>query len=170
MTIEHGGLDSQADREIERHFHNWERTFEAAAVANGELHVADELGVGLAFVADAGNDVFGSWLQIVGSIDTPIVTGMVKYDLRKLTVTAQEHDNTVYIVQVGFGASGTAALSARTYSTFSLRTGGGDSLIVPAEFPASQQVVGTKAWLRIKAKGEDTGTLSFFIGGHEYDF
>ena len=87
----------------------------AAAAPNGEVHVADTDSME-AFIADAGNDTWGSWLQIVGSSDTPIEAGRVLFGACRLLVSGVERANTETRVQVGFGATGAAALTAGTYT------------------------------------------------------
>ena len=71
--------------EIERHLHSWERWFAAAAVAVGETHVADRINDSQTpFRLDGGNDTWGSWVQILGSTDLPVIVGRAKYDIHKL--------------------------------------------------------------------------------------
>lgn len=167
-----GITDSLAYRvhETERHLHSYERWFENASVPSGEVHVADRLGTGAgAFQADAGNDDWGSWLQILGSSDTPEISGSTHFDLHRISFVAQERNNTIYLAQVAFGASGAAALTAETYTEFPIKTGGGNSVIVPTSLQTRRITAGTKAWLRLKSPGNDTGTLDFFFGLHEYE-
>ena len=67
--------------EIERHFHSGARWFETASVPDAEVHVADEIGSGGgAFRIDSGTFTWGSWLQVLGSDDTPTVEGKVYFD------------------------------------------------------------------------------------------
>lgn len=156
--------------EIERHLHSYERWFETAGTPDGELHVADRLCAGGgAFQADAGNNDWGTWLQILGSDDTPELAGSVNFDLHKIVFVAQERNNTQYCIQVAYGASGAAALSAETYTEFPIKTGGGNSVITPISIQTRRANSGTKVWLRLKAPGNDTGTLDFLFGIHEYE-
>ena len=76
--------------EIERHFHSYERWYEAAASPSGETHIADRIGSGSgAFQIDAGNDDWGLWVQVLGSSDTPADTGKVKYVFRDFPLSFQ---------------------------------------------------------------------------------
>ena len=155
--------------EIERHIHNWERWMAAAAVASGEVHVADSISDNqTAFVADGGNDTWGSWLQVLGSSDTPVITAMPKFDLHRLLVSAHEHNNNLYLIQIAFGASGAAALAAGTCTEIAILTGGGNTEVGPVEVLDRRQDAGTKTWVRVWAVGQNTGTLGFLIGLHEY--
>ena len=167
-----GGLGTRILRiveEIERHLHNFERWFGAAAVANGEIHVADSIStVKVPLVVDAANDDWGAWVQILGSADTPAIVSNTKFDLHRFNFTAFETNNSVHSVQVAFGASGAAALSDGSYSEFVLRTGAGNTFIGPIDLLDRRADVGTKVWIRNWAHGVDTSTLSFFFGIHEY--
>ena len=160
--------------EAERHFHSNESWFGAALVPNGTIHVADRIGTTVApFVLDggggAGTGSWGLWVQILGSSDTPARVGDVKYDFHKVVVTAAERANTIYLVQVGFGASGAAALAAGTYTEFVYYAGAAVSRAAPLEFQCRRHDVGTLAWARTWAVGADTGTLSTLWGLHAYE-
>ena len=154
--------------EIEKHFHSYERWFEAAAVPDGEDHVADAAGTGGgAFQIDAGNDDWGSWVQILGADDTPAQTSMVKFDFHKLLITAAER-NEIYVIQIGVGASGAAALSAEDYTevVFKPINNQGDS--GPVEVMMARAYSGSKVWARCICPGQNTATIDFMIGLHEY--
>jgi len=156
--------------EIERHFHNVERWMAAAAVPVGETHVADSISDNqTAFQADGGNDTWGPWVQILGSDDTPVRAAQEKFDLHRLLVIGHEHNTNTYLMQIGFGASGAAALSAETYTDITLVTGSGSTEVGPIELMSRRQDKETKAWARVWAVGKNTGTLDFLVGLHEYE-
>lgn len=155
--------------EIERHFHSYERWLELAAVPAAETHRADPAGSGAGvFQIDAGNDDWGSWLQILGSSDTPIGTGNTHFDLHRILITATER-NAIYVVQIGFAATGAASLTADTYveAVFIPASNAVDS--GPVEIQSRRIAGGTKAWARCICPGQDTATLDFMIGLHEYE-
>lgn len=134
------------------------------------MHVADRIGTtGTAFVADAGNLTWGSWLQVLGSSDTPADPGKVKYDFHKMQVTAVERTAAIHFVQVALGASGAAALTALTYSEFVFHPQGQTGQRVPVPFQDHIVDAGTKAWVRVMVVGQNTGTVNFFVGLHEYE-
>jgi hypothetical protein len=169
------GLDGTDDSlgyrvgEIERHLHAYERWMELAGTPAAETHRADPAGTGAGiFQIDAGNDDWGAWLQILGSSDTPIISGSVKFDLHRLLVTATER-NATYVVQIAFGATGAAALAAGAYieTVFSPSSNLVDS--GPVNVQSRRIAVGTKGWARCICPGQDTATLSFMIGLHEYE-
>jgi len=156
--------------EIERHLHSRERWFGAAAVPNAEIHVADNILTSPApFVADAGNNTWGTWLQVLGSSDTPSIAGSTHFDPHRFMVTAAEHDNTTYLVQIASGTSGDVGLAAGTYTETVFHTTGNKVGAVPAFIQTVRIAAGTKAWVRLWARTKDTGTLTFYFGLHEYE-
>jgi hypothetical protein len=154
--------------EIDRHVHSWEHWCEAAAVPVGETHICDVMSLGTPFVIDAGNDDWGAWVQMIGSSDTPILAGKVKFDMHRLFITAAERTS-LYIIQLAFGASGAAALAANTYSTIPFKPAGPTADETPLETHVRRVDVGTKVWARCKNPGQNTATLDFFHGSHEYE-
>jgi len=164
-----GAVPTNQITEIERHLHNWERWFGAAAAPSGETHVADRIGTtSTAFQADGGDDTWGIWLQILGSSDTPSTTGMTKYDLHRLVLTATERTG-IHFVQIAFGDSGAAGLAAGDYTEFLFVPGTPQEVPAPLDVMDHRRDAGTKAWARVWAVGQNTGTVSFFIGLHEYE-
>ena len=156
--------------EVDRHIHNWERWMAAAAVPNAEIHVADPIADNpVPFMLDAGNDAFGVWVQIFGSADTPIVSGMVNYDMHRLEIVAWENNSQLHIVQIAFGESGAAALAAGAYTEFPFQTGQGTAKVSPIDILSRRQAVGTKCWARTFAPTLNTSTISFYAGVHEYE-
>lgn len=156
--------------EIERHVHSNERWFGAAAVANGEIHVADSITtVDTAFQMDAGNDTWGSYLQILGSSDTPAGTGNAKFDLHRLAVVAVENANATHLVQVVFGATGAAGLTAGTYTEFVFHPQSVQGAETIVNFQSRRITVGTKGWIRCWVSGANTSTVDFLFGLHEYE-
>jgi len=154
--------------EAERHLHNWERWFGLAGTPDGEVHRADRIGTtSTVFQADAGDDTWGNWLQILGSDDTPADSGNTKYDLHRIIVNATERTG-AHFVQIAFGASGAAALTAGDYTEFVFSPGTPQKVPGPVDIIDRRKAAGTKAWLRVWVPGQSTGTMDFYIGLHEY--
>jgi len=154
--------------EIERHFHSGARWFEAASVPNGEIHVADAIGSGAgAFQADAGNDAWGTWIQVLGSSDTPTVAGKAYFDPHQMIVEDTERAST-YFLQFARGDSGAAGLAAGNYTELiyaaSVQKEAGIISVQTGRAPA-----GSKIWFRVMCPGVDTGTFDFYFGLHEYE-
>lgn len=156
--------------EIEKHFHNWERWFGVALSPSGETNVADTLiqGAVTAFVIDAGNDDWGAWVQILGSTDTPTNVGgtYTKYDLHSIDIVANERAQP-YFVQFAFGATAADAITAGTY-TAKVISAPAANTDIDFSIMMNRVASGTKAWARCKCPGQNTATLGFYFGIHEY--
>lgn len=156
--------------EGDRHFHSWERWLAVAAAPNGEIKVADRIGTGTAaFRATAGNNTWGAWLQILGSSDTPVVTGGVKYDIHRLSIVATSEVSATYFIQMGFGTTGAQALTDNTFSSFIYRVGSAQTRETPIQVQHRRRDVGSKAWLRTWCLTKNASTLDFYFGLHEYE-
>jgi hypothetical protein len=155
--------------EIGRHLHGYERWFGAAASPDTEVHVADRIGVGIsAFQIDAGNNIWGDWVQVLGSSDTPAIAGGVKFDLHRLDIVAAERTAT-YFIQIADGADGATALTNNTYTEFIFTPQSVAGRPAPISIMQARQNAGTKVWARCLCPGQNTATLDFYIGLHEYE-
>ena len=155
--------------EIDTHIHSYETWFETAASPSGETHIADEIGFGGgSFQLDADNDDWGSWVQLLGSSDTPHVAGKVAFDLHRVEVESTERDET-YFIQISVGDSGDAGVSAGNYTDIvftplSNQLDGG-----PNELQMAKVTSGNKVWARCKCPGQNTALFNFYFGIHEYN-
>lgn len=154
--------------EVERHLHSPGSWFGGAAVAVGETHVADRIAGGItAFQIDAGNLDWGSWVQILGSEDTPARTNMQYYDPHEILIESTERIAT-YFIQFARGDSGAAGLAAGTYTELVIGSDSnrfkGITSVQTGRAPA-----GSKLWARCLCVGQNTGTLDFYMGIHEYE-
>ena len=155
---------------IGRHLHSWERWFAAAAVPVGETHVADRISdSSTPFQIDSGNDAWGSWVQILGSIDLPVAVGRVKFDPHELLVVDIQRNNTIHKLQIAFGESGAAALASGDYTELVMRSSGVSTQAFPVRLQTRRKDVDTKVWARVWAIGQVSGTFDFFYGLHEYE-
>lgn len=166
-----GTVDSVGYRlaKLERHQDHYDHWFGLAASPSGETHWADHLTV-TAFQSTAGNDTWGSWLQILGSSDTPHVTGGVYFELDTLVFpdVGTNASKKLHLIQIGYGASGAAALSADAITeVVSLPEKGGRADAVA--FDTQRFVVGTKVWFRHWAAGQNGTTLDLLFALHEYE-
>jgi hypothetical protein len=153
--------------EIERHLHSGARWFESAAVPSA-THFADGIGSGGGpFQIDAGNDDWGSWVQILGSDDTPVKAGNLYFDPHQMIVKDAQESNS-YFIQIGRGASGAAALAAGTYTelVYSATVQKETGII---EVQTGRAPAGSLLWARCKIPGTNTGTFDFYFGIHEYE-
>lgn len=156
--------------EVDRHIHGWERWFGLSGSPSGETHRAQRIGTTVApFVIDGGNTTWGDWVQVLGSSDTPAVAGQVKFDLHRITVTAIERAASIHLMQFAFGATAADALTANAFTEFVFQPQVVQGRVAPLDMISRRQTAGTKAWARVLVVGQDTGTVSFFIGLHEYE-
>lgn len=161
---------SYAIGETDRHVHHYSRTFGAAAAPSGETHVADEITSDPApFVVDAGNDTWGTWVQLLGSSDTPSISGSEKFDPHLINIVSAENANVIYLIQLAAGASGAAALTAGTYSDKVFIPQSANGRPAPVPIGIKRQDTGTKVWMRTLARGTNTSELGIYIEIHEYE-
>jgi len=152
-----------------RHIHNHEYWFGLAASPDGETHRADEMGQVQPFVLTGGASAWGDWVQIMGSSDTPVAPGSVKFDFHRIQVTTT-NSTAQFTIQITFGESAgiAAQLVAKHYSIipYIAATNQNDSGV--AEGYDHRHLVGTKMWARCQSLGETGKTLGFYFGLHEY--
>ncbi len=158
--------------EIERHFHSGGRWFGLATAPNLPTHAADRIGTtSAAFQIDGGPGVgtgsWGNWVQVMGSTDTPITAGNDYWDPHEFVISSSERTG-IHFIQFARGATGAAGLAAGTYTEFAIdltdKSGG---TIIPAQ--TGRAPAAALLWARCWAVGNDTGTVDFFIGIHEYE-
>lgn len=157
---------------IETHNHSNERWFEKAAVANGELHVADRIGEGSgSFQIDGGNNNWGAWIQVLGTLDTPTETGKRFFDGHRAEFVSAERNADYFIQVIPQNTNpNTGGIEDETRITeFVLRPLSVAFDSGPVEIKIVRVPVGTKIWVRTMCDGQDTGTLNFYFGIHEYD-
>lgn len=158
--------------EIERHFHNRDVWFGVATTPSGETHVADIIGGGIqSFRLTSGNDDFGSWVQVIGSSDTPTFGGSAAYfDSDRFIVTGAQSTNE-YVIQIATGESAglAAKITAGQYSTamhisssFFNDSGVGD-------YRTIRVATGEKVWARACCIGANAQTIDFYVAIHEYE-
>lgn len=157
--------------EIEWHFHNREKWFGEAGTPSGETHVADRMGPGInPFTITAGNATWGNWVQVLGSSDTPITSGMAKLDAHRFMVTATSSTNP-WIIQVITGESADfatkLAAEAFTETPYISGTNNNDSGIT--DVMSIRVDDGTKVWARGCCIGANAPTIDFYFGIHEYE-
>lgn len=167
-------LDLVADETLEEskeavdHVHNWERWFSLAAAPSGETHRADNILTGTApFQINAGNNDWGSWVQILGSADTPFQVGKTKFDFHRALITAAQR-TLIYFIQIAFGATAAGALSSGDYTCFAFLPQA-TMRSAPVQIISKQVAIGTKVWTRCKCPTQNGATLDFYFGLHEYD-
>ena len=157
--------------ELDRHLHGFERWFGLAVTPNGEVHVADRIGPGVSpFQVDAGNNTWSDWLIVLGTSDTPTVADQVYYDLHRLQVTAVERTAVQHFIQLACGCEDPdVSVALGHVSEVVFHPLGQQGQRVPIPIMERRMEVGSRSWLRIMVPGQNTGTMSFYFGLHEYE-
>ncbi|MCK5615993.1 hypothetical protein KAR91_79760 [Candidatus Pacearchaeota archaeon] len=151
--------------EIEKHLHSAGNWFEKAAVPSGS-HKADRIGVGTPFEIDAGNNDFGTWVEIIGSDDTPARSGNLYFDPHQMLVEDTETAS-LYFIQMTRGDDPAVAWAAGVGTEFPYQaTVQKETGII--EVQTGRAPAGSRVWARCKAIGQNTSKFYFFIGIHEY--
>lgn len=161
-------MDNYSIFETERHLHSSGSWFGSAITPSGEIHVADRIGAGIStYQIDAGNNTWGNWVQILGSSDTPARNGKIYFDPHEIVITDTERTAT-YFVQFARGESGNDGLTAGTYTEFvySADTNKYTGII---KIQTGRAPSGSKLWARCLCPGQNTGTMNFYMGIHEYE-
>ncbi len=147
--------------EIEHHLANVERwlgAFVGAGRVAGETMTPFQL--------TSGNNAYGAWVQIMDVNDTPIIPARVAFDSHRIYID-NVSNATVFRLQIGWGASGAAALAANNYSEFLFRADAVASDRRPIDFRMPHQPAHTLLWARCW-NGTNLATFNFYIGVHEY--
>lgn len=154
--------------EVDRHVHSYQRAFGLAAVPAGETHRADAaVDDPDPFQVDAGNDTWGTAVQIFGSDDTP--SGWEKFDPHRISIVSVETANVTYFIQIIAGASAAAGITAGTYSDVVFRPQSVQGRPANIDLNFRRQDSGTKMWVRTLARGQNTATLDLYIVMHGYE-
>lgn len=158
--------------EIERHFHGRERWRGKKAVQTATDWADDTLSP---FRAISGNNAYGAQANdealVLGTADTPAITGNVRFDLHRLMMVGAS-SSTAYKLRIVYG-TGTMADAI---------TDGQYSEVVVMSDPAAAQVPheiidvmmprgtcgSTQIWLQCW-NATDNATFDFLVGWHEYE-
>ena len=159
--------------EIEHHLHNRERWYgkksSQTATQWGETTTLT------AFRAISGNNAYGTDTNdealVLGSADTPAISGKTKFDLHRLFVTSVSED-TIYKLRIIYG-TGTmaAAIAANQYSEVIVRcdsTNPSQVDGIPFDVLFPRMASGTQVWVQAW-NVTDNATIDFLVGIHEYD-
>ena len=154
--------------ETEKHLHGREIWFGDAADPSAGVHEAD-IESPTAFIVNAGNNDWGTALQILGSADTPTDPLKNKYDPHMFLFVAAGNNAQVYYFRVIEGATAEAGVTAGKYSNIMMVSGVGTFTGRPVPVMMPRADVGAKLWIQSFAPTQNTSTASFYFGIHEYD-
>jgi hypothetical protein len=169
MTTYYLGDLIEAAVETEKHFHTKERWRGKLAVQTATNWAADT--VSTPFVLTSGNNAFGTAVQILGTGDTPISAGTVKYDLHRIEVADLNNAATPYKIRFAWGATSYAdAVTAGDYTDVmftSSVTNANQFGSAPLDIKMRTVAAGTKMWGAVW-HATTNATISFYVGIHEY--
>ena len=158
--------------EIEHHIHNRERWFGKT----GSQTATDwgTLASLTAYTAISGSGTWGAdendEAQLLGTADTPAITGMAKFDLHRLFMVAFSAA-TVYYIRIVWGTGTMAdAITAGQYSDVPVATNvtpANKATGSPIDIIMPRIAAGTKVWAQCM-NATDNATVTFLIGLHEY--
>ena len=154
--------------EIEHHLHSRERWKGKTGTQTAtDWSTPESL---IPFRAISGTGAFGTdandEAQVSGTADTPIITGMTKFDVHEIMLTAASNA-TDFILRIVYGTGTMAdAETAGQYSDIMFQEGRKGAPII-IQMP--RLTAGTdKVWMRAK-NATNNATADFFIGVHEYE-
>ncbi len=159
--------------EIEHHLHSLERWFGLAAAPSG-TNFGDEATL-LPYVAISGAGVFGAdandEANVIGTDDTPAITGTTKYDIHRILVVTVDNV-TPWILRVIYGTGTMAdAEAAGQYSdimVIAVNVAGPLEAGAPFHIMMPRLDCGVdKVWIRAK-NATNNDEIDFFVGLHEY--
>ncbi|MCK5610257.1 hypothetical protein KAR91_50760 [Candidatus Pacearchaeota archaeon] len=128
------------------------------------------------FVAISGNDAYGTdasdEAQVLGTADTPVVSGMVHFDLHRLLIT-DVGDSTPYKLRVVYGTGTQAdAVTADQYTEVMIQFDAANPQLsagIPVEVELPPGTAGsTKVWIDAW-NATDNSEIDFLVGLHEYE-
>lgn len=152
--------------EVEKHLHSNECWFGKKSVPISGVREADKDSL-TTFQIDSGNNDFGTAICILGTTDTPCAVGKTKFDFHKILITNTERTSEPYIIRWAWGNTESEAITAGNYSSTSYYPTA-TARSAPVEVQSRRIDAGTKVWMNCKC-ANNTGTLNFLFGFHEYD-
>ena len=158
--------------EINERFHTSERWMGLHSTPVGEVTISRRLtGSDInPFVLAASGFVhqFGSWVQVLGSGDTPTFAGKTEFDIPRVLVAGSSLANDLYTIQIAVGESAdlTAKLANNEYEEFIYQAPATANASGICDIGHKKYNSGTKVWMR--TNGVATSTISLYYALREY--
>ena len=123
------------------------------------------------YQAISGDNDFGGdandEAKVIGSADTPVRSGDIKFDFRRIQVVAVS-SNTVYLLRIIHGTGTMAqAEAAGQYTEIPFFKESAPARGAPLDLVQERIPVGNKIWIRAK-NATNNATIDFLGGIHEY--
>ena len=144
--------------EIDTHLHSPERWLGAKAVPTATVFAeANET----SYQIDSGNTVFGAWLQILGTDDTPVIADKAYFDFHRVLITDVE-ETTTYRIQFAHGADADVAVAAGDYTEVIIKFGVGQVKPTPFDVQNERLAAGEEVRaVALAVANEDGGHVVF---------
>ncbi len=154
--------------EIEKHFHSREVWYGRHSSVDAGVNEGEGWSV-TPFQSTSGTTgVFGSWIPVLGTGDTPFKGGYAKFDLHRLLVTDTNASKKPHLIQITWDDTAAAdGLTDGNYTGLWL-TPEKDGKAEPSDIQCSRITAGLKVWVRHLVVGDNTKTMDFVFGIHEY--
>jgi len=170
MTVYKNGKNI-ADQEIyeaEHHLHNNETWYGVHSSVSASVNEGEAWSI-TPFVSTSGLDgVFGAWVPLLGTSDTPFRSGKVKYDPHRIDIIDTNASKKPHLIQFTWGLTDAAtAFAALDYTGF-WSAPEKDGKVSPLAIICPRITAGYKLWLRHLIIGDDSKTMTFYPGIHEY--
>ena len=158
--------------EIERHIHGRERWLGKSADQSGDDWAANNL---TPFRAISGTNAYGAdandEAKVLGTLDTPQITGMVRYDMHRIMMVAASSE-TVYKLRIVYGSGTMAdAITAGQYTELCVMA---DAAVAQVPHDAFEIMMPrgycgvTKVWVQAW-NATNNATIDFLVALHEYE-
>ena len=156
--------------ELERHFHNVERWWGAAAVPDETNAIAATVTV--PFVAVSGDNTWGAAIPICGTADNPVLSTDAKFDIHRLLIVSLDDETDAWRIRIIWGTGTSAdAITAGQWSEIMLQSNavpGNRAGGQPLDVIMRRETVGTKLWAQVW-NNTNRETMSFYWGAHGYE-
>jgi hypothetical protein len=155
----------------EDHFHNYERWFGAqpAQIGPGSLTSLTPFRVTSLNVAET----FGASIVVFDGTETPVQTGMVKFDFHRIMIIDAQNTNKTYRLRFANSSKGhityNDAVAAGVYTDLCFRLTTNASQPQPVTMVHRRVPSGTKVWAAVATLDGVAQWLDFLVGIHEYD-
>lgn len=155
-------------REVANHVHGRGQFFGRHATQAGNVWALwDTLGT---FHCTAGTGMaWGDTIKVLGSSDTPKISGMTYFDLHRVFLSMNSSDS-LYAARLIYGATNASVeLAAGHYVSFPFKFDSSAQISSgePFEITMPRIPAGQKVWVQIKCK-QDNATAKFLFSLHEY--
>ena len=149
----------------ETHMHNRERWFGIASPQTGSnWGTQDTLNQ---YQATSGNGVYGAAIKILGSADTPIISGQLYFDIRRISVPAVSVASPYFVRFIWDKTSAANGITNGTFTEVVCQQATVTGINLAVEVQCPRIASGMLVWAEVM-NATNNATINFFIGVHGY--